>query len=351
MIEPFFHNSPEDIHRVSALLHKGFVVALPTETVYGLAADASNAEAVRQIFEIKGRPLIDPLIVHIYKAEEAPTLVDVDALRSSWAAVPGAGSAIDILGKLARAFWPGPLTLVLPKLPTVSDLVTAGRPSVAIRVPAHPLMRAVLKETGLALAAPSANPFGYISPTTAEHVRESLGEKVPYILDGGPCERGLESTILDLTCPEEGPRLLREGPISREKIEQVLGRPVKCWTQSNCAQASKGELAPGSLHRHYSPSKPLYLYEKGELPGLRALPENAVRVYLRRSAAAAKSAKGGRTFWLTEDGSLDVAARSLFALLRRLDESPRIGEIHWELPPKEGIGSAIRDRLTRAAAN
>lgn len=350
MIEPFFHNSSEDIHRVSALLRKGFVVALPTETVYGLAADASNAEAVRQIFTIKGRPLIDPLIVHVYKPEDAAAFVDVDALRSSWAAVKGAGSAIDSIGKLAKAFWPGPLTLVLPKLPTVSDLVTAGRPSVAIRVPAHPLMRAVLKESDLALAAPSANPFGYISPTTAEHVRESFGEKVPYILDGGPCERGLESTILDLTHPEEGPRLLREGPITREKIEKVLGRAVQCCELANRPESSEGELAPGSLYRHYSPAKPLYLYEKGKMPPLRGLPEGAVRVYLRRTAAIAKTAKNGRTFWLTEDGSPEVAARSLFALLRSLDELPRISEIHWELPPAEGIGSAIRDRLTRAAA-
>lgn len=350
MIEPFFRNTSEDIHRVSALLRNGFVVALPTETVYGLAADASNAEAVRQIFTIKGRPLIDPLIVHIYKAEDATEFVDIDALRTSWAEVKGAGSALDIIGKLAKAFWPGPLTLILPKLPTVSDLVSAGRPSVAIRVPSHPLMRAVLKETGCALAAPSANPFGYVSPTSAEHVRTSLGEKAPYILDGGECERGLESTILDLTCPQDGPRLLRQGPISREQIEKVLGRPIKYHEASVRPEDSKGELAPGSLYRHYSPKTPLYLYEKGDLPSLRDLPAGAVRVYLRRTAAIARSAKNDRSFWLTEDGSPETAARSLFSLLRHLDEVPTVSEIHWELPSEEGIGAAIRDRLRRAAA-
>lgn len=351
MIEPFFQNSSEDIHRVCALLREGFVVALPTETVYGLAADAANAEAVRQIFTIKGRPLIDPLIVHLFKAEDAAQFVDIDALRAAWAAVPGAGSALEVVGKLAKAFWPGPLTLILPKLPSVSDLVTAGRPSVAIRVPMHPLMRAVLKESGLALAAPSANPFGYISPTTAEHVRESLGEKVPYILDGGPCERGVESTILDLTHPAEGLRLLRQGPISREQIEKVLERPVSCVDVANKAEDSEGEIAPGSLLRHYSPRKPLFLYEKGVMPTLKQLKPGEVRVYLRRTAAAAKAAASNEnTFWLTEDGSLATAARSLFALLRQLDDSIAVNAIHWELPPAEGIGAAIRDRLTRAAA-
>lgn len=313
------------IAQAAKLLAEGQCVAVPTETVYGLAANAFDERAVRDVFAIKNRPFIDPLIVHVAGPAKLLQLTAMSPAQEEAAR------------QLAAAFWPGPLTLVLPKQADVPDLVTANRDSVAVRCPAHPIMHELLEQSGLFLAAPSANPFGYISPTTAQHVADSLGERCPHILDGGPCERGVESTIVDLREPDL-PRLLRPGPIGQEALEKALGREIHLPEPK--ADAS---LAPGMLERHYSPSTRLQLHATGELsqPG----PDEAA-VYLKRPAQAGEP----RIYWLSESGALEEAAANLFTLLRQLDARPEIAVIHCELPePGPGVASAIRDRLTRAS--
>ncbi|HWA07830.1 MAG TPA: L-threonylcarbamoyladenylate synthase, partial [Opitutaceae bacterium] len=201
--------TPRNLARLAAALRRGELVAVPTETVYGLAANALDARACRRIFRAKGRPAHDPLIVHLATTDELAQV-----------AVPNASAL-----KLARKFWPGPLTMVLPKTSAVPAVVSAGRPSVAVRQPSHPLFRRLLRLSGVPLAAPSANAFGYVSPTTAAHVQAGLGRRIGYILDGGPSAIGLESTIVDLRDPRK-PRLLRPGAITRAQLERVLGRSV-----------------------------------------------------------------------------------------------------------------------------
>jgi L-threonylcarbamoyladenylate synthase len=233
-----YRGSPRNLAALARRLRVGELVAVPTETVYGLAADAGNARACRAIFRAKGRPATDPLIVHIHSMAELGEL-----------AVPNTPARL-----LAAAFWPGPLTLVLPKRASVPDVVTAGRRSVAIRMPRHPLLRRLLKLTGRPLAAPSANPFGYVSPTTAEHVRSGLGRRIGHILDGGPARVGLESTIVDLRDPK-APRLLRPGMITRRQIEKVL-RCKLAGLSGRSAKPGAAQIAPGQLARHYSPARP-----------------------------------------------------------------------------------------------
>lgn len=248
----FYSTSPEDLRAVALLLKKGEAVALPTETVYGLAADALSETATHKIFEIKGRPLIDPLIIHVLGIKEAEELafLNPEALE------------------LAKAFWPGPLTLVLPKKPTVSNLITAGQSSVAIRAPAHAIFRKVLEISGVPLAAPSANPFGYVSPTRAEHVQTTLGTKAPYIVQGGPCSHGIESTILSLIDPQNAV-LLRPGPISREALEKTLGKTIEERIQPSNSLDNGPQLSPGLLSRHYSPQTLLQLIPyKAPMPSL-----------------------------------------------------------------------------------
>jgi L-threonylcarbamoyladenylate synthase len=227
--------TPDAIAAAADLLRRGEVVAFPTETVYGLGADATNARAVAQIYAIKARPAFDPLIVH---------LADAGALRDVADNVPPAATA------LTQRFWPGPLTIVLRKTDTIPDIVTAGLPSVALRVPDHPVARSLIAATGRPLAAPSANPFGYISPTAAEHVAAQLGEQLPLILDGGPCRVGVESSIVSFV--ERDPALLRAGGIGLEDIEAVIG-PVRVDTDRSLP------LAPGQLPRHYAPRTPIAL--------------------------------------------------------------------------------------------
>ncbi|MDR2982629.1 MAG: threonylcarbamoyl-AMP synthase, partial [Puniceicoccales bacterium] len=309
-------------------LRNGEIVAVPTETVYGLAADALNEAAVQKIFEAKGRPLIDPLIVHVGNMAGVAQLAEVPP----------------VLEKLATRFWPGPLTVVLQKKDHVPSLVTAGMPTVAIRMPAHPLIRKLLLAFGGVLAAPSANPFGYVSPTTAGHVRDSLGDRVPWIMDGGSCAHGLESTIIHLADPA-GPRLLRPGPISRDDLEQVLG--VHVLPAPSHLDQQTAQIAPGMLARHYSPATPLILHkESGSLEKLANADkaQSPARVWLQRPATIVSG-----DYWLSEDGSLTEIGRNMFSLLRQLD-SAGFPEIHIELPEDAGIGVAINDRLRRAAA-
>lgn len=313
---------PRAIRRVSQLLQQGELVALPTETVYGLAADAFNPRAVRSIFEVKGRPLIDPLIVHFHHLEQLETLTT--------------RSQDPRLHILARHCWPGPLTLVLLRDKKIPDLVTAGHDTVAVRMPAHPLLRAVLAESQLTIAAPSANPFGYISPTTIAHVEASLGDRIGFGLDGGPCSHGIESTILSLADPST-PELLRPGPISRETLEELLACPVGVRARSNTFID-----APGLLPHHYAPRKPFYLFDSGSAP--RNAADSEARIYLKRPPRPRPN-----TYWLSEDGSMETVARHLFATMRQLDEIVSITAIWCEKPPADGIGTAILDRMQRAA--
>lgn len=324
------------VRTAARALRAGQLVGVPTETVYGLAADALNARACRKIFQAKGRPASDPLIVHVSGIEQAETVAEVS----------------DGARKVMEALWPGPLTLVLPKKKVVPDVVTAGRASVAVRMPEHPVMRAVIAAAGRPLAAPSANVFGYISPTSAEHVQSGLGKKIGYIVDGGPCEIGVESTIVDLR-DESRPRLLRPGKIGRKEIERVLGRKV------GAAKAAGGKgkamLAPGMMARHYSPRTRLALSEK--ISARQIARGNADEAFVLFKATARAARKNNVFYWTKATGTgetlLEEMAHGLFAMLRELDR----GEwrcIYAELAPASvrlgGLAEAINDRLRRAAA-
>lgn len=315
-----------NLGRLSSALARGELVAVPTETVYGLAANAMDPEACARIFKAKGRPTADPLIVHVHDWKQVETL-----------ATPNEAAR-----KLAEAFWPGALTLVLPKKPCVHDIVTSGLPSVAIRMPAHRLFRRLLRVSGLPLAAPSANPFGYISPTCADHVLASLGKRIGHILDGGPCRIGVESTIIDLREPAK-PRLLRPGLITREQIEAVLGVPVALGAGKK--SQNKAQVAPGLLKRHYSPNTRLVLHDKISEESWKKGAKNEAWLLLAKPRGKNLS----RVHWFDAQGRLAKVAQHLFAKLRELDEAGYTC-IHTELAPGGGVADAINDRLRRAAA-
>ncbi|RLA78442.1 MAG: threonylcarbamoyl-AMP synthase [Deltaproteobacteria bacterium] len=308
-------DDPEAIRRAAEVIRRGGVVAFPTETVYGLGADAFNARAVALIFELKGRPRFDPLIVHV---------ADPGDVKRLWQEVDSRAR------KLMERFWPGPLTLVLPKRAEVPDIVTAGLGTVAVRMPAHPVALALIREAETPVAAPSANPFGRLSPTTAEHVLQGLGERVEVILDGGRCPVGVESTVLAL---DGEPRLLRPGGVPVEQIEEVIG-PVKKDLRPTRPEA------PGGLPRHYSPRTPLRLLQRGE-----EIPRG-----LKVGLLAFKTPREGfvRVEVLSPSGDLREAAARLFEALHRLD-SAGLDLILAESVPEEGLGLAIMDRLRRAS--
>ena len=306
---------PDAYREASRLLREGRVAAFPTETVYGLGADACNDRAVAGIFEAKGRPRFNPLIVHFTGQAQAETQVRFGPLAR----------------ELAARFWPGPLTLVLPRRKDcqISFLCSAGLDSLGVRVPDHPVGQTLLKACGCPLAAPSANASGKISPTTAQHVSESLGDRVPLILDGGPCPVGLESTVVDLS--EEAPRLLRPGGIPEEQITALIG-PLKE------ASSNGGLKSPGLLESHYAPNLPLRL--------------NATEAKANEALLAfgpSRATGAARTVNLSESGDLCEAAAALFASLRDLDRSDCAGIAVMPIP-EQGLGAAINDRLRRAAA-
>jgi L-threonylcarbamoyladenylate synthase len=307
------------------------LVGVPSETVYGLAADALNAEACAGIFRAKARPPTDPLIVHLASAADLGKVADTNEAAAA----------------LAQACWPGPLTLVLPKKTCVPDVVTSGKATVAVRVPDHPLFRRLIRLAGTPLAAPSANPFGYVSPTTALHVCEGLANtELRAVLDGGDCSVGVESTIIDLTDPQR-PRLLRPGGLPVEQIERILRRPVLRPAKPLRQKAGVAAIAPGMLSRHYSPKTPLRLHTTPwSKTRIATLPDDEALLLLRRP----NTATGSNVSWLSETGDLAEIARNLFARLRALD---KLGwkQLHVESPAgPEGLAPAIRDRLTRAAA-
>lgn len=312
------------------LLRDGEVVGMPTETVYGLAGNALTEESARKIFSVKGRPLIDPLIVHFADADAATTHIQMNA-------------AVE---KLAAKFWPGPLTMVVNKQASIPDIVTAGLPSVAIRVPQHPVFRAVLQRLDFPLAAPSANPFGYVSPTLAEHVQHTLGTRIPAVIDGGACTFGLESTIVDLRDPAH-PAILRHGPITQEALSSALGCAVVDRTLGS--GDDKAQAAPGQLLQHYSPRAKVHLLAEGTAT------EQIDTLSLSQKAALLLNAKPERSdiaahvYWLSEYGESETVAHNLFELIQRLDQQGYT-ELHIELSTDTGIGKAINDRLRRAAA-
>lgn len=302
-------------------LSAGKVVAIPTETVYGLAANALQPETVAHIFTIKQRPSFDPLIVHIAAIGEVDTYA---------AAFPQKAL------QLAEAFWPGPLTLVLPKKPIIPDIVSAGLPTVGLRMPKHPLTQALLQSIAFPLAAPSANPFGYISPTTAQHVYDQLGERVDYILDGGSCTVGLESTIIGFI--NEEPVLYRLGGIALEALERVVG-PITL--QLN---VSSNPQAPGQLKTHYAPRKPLFV---GDIPTL-AIGKDLSKWAILSFRKAYADLSPGKAIILSPTGNLEEAAAKLFESLRMLDQWNGDGILAEHFPDK-ALGRAINDRLRRAA--
>lgn len=322
--------TPANLRRLAAVLRRGGLVAVPTETVYGLAAHALDPRACRAIFRAKRRPAFDPLIVHVLDLAAAEALaVWNDEARA-----------------LARAFWPGPLTLVLPRRDGVPDVVTSGGDSVALRCPAHPVMRRLLRLAGIPLAAPSANPFGYVSPTTAAHVAESLGTRIPYILDGGPCRVGVESTIADLRTPRR-PVILRPGAVTAREIRAVLGRGS---IRTSRAAPSAHPVAPGLLARHYSPRTPLLLAPAAALRARvnRLAPDEAVVLW--RKPARLPAPARGRVFWWTTHGDVAEAARRLYRVLRELDARGFRRAHVARVPATAGPwADALNDRLRRAA--
>lgn len=324
-----YRGSPRNLAMLASRLRKGWLVAVPTETVYGLAGDATSRSACLRIFSAKGRPSSDPLIVHIASLRDLARVAHAN---------PGAL-------RLAARFWPGPLTIVLPKTGAVPDEATAGLPSVAVRMPSHPLFRRLIRLAGVPLAAPSANPFGYVSPTTAAHVRMGLGSRVRHILDGGPSRIGLESTIIDLRVPGR-PALLRPGAVTRGQLARALGMPVAVSRRP--ALRGRGQVAPGLMRRHYSPRTPLTLHAR-LTPGMaaRGNPADAWLFVSRPRGAAASPA--ANLFWLDATGDLRRAARRLFAMLRSLDEGG-FRRIHAERPAGEGLAEALADRLSRASS-
>jgi L-threonylcarbamoyladenylate synthase len=309
----------KDIAKAKAILESGGLVGIPTETVYGLAGNALDPDAVAKIFAVKNRPDFDPLIIHTSSIEQISkyTLEIIPALES-----------------LANVFWPGPLTLLLPRKSIIPDLVTSGLDHVAVRVPQHPLTQELLAQLDFPLAAPSANPFGYISPTTAAHVNDQLGELIPYVLDGGSSEVGLESTIVGV---EDGQlTIYRLGGIDVADIEKVVG-PVRILSHS-----SSNPKTPGMLKSHYAPRKKVILGDitlmleehKGERIGVLSFNK--------------KYDNADESYILSLEGSYTEAAKNLFTALRFLDQAD-VSLILAELLPEENLGRAINDRLRRAS--
>jgi L-threonylcarbamoyladenylate synthase len=311
------------IRQAAEIIRGGGIVAFPTETVYGLGANGYNPLAVARVFEVKRRPSFDPLILHVADPSDVEKLVK--------------GIPLDAK-KLMEKFWPGPLTVVLLKEENIPDIVTAGLPSIAVRMPDHPMALSLIKESKCPIAAPSANPFGYLSPTTAEHVREQLGDQVDLILDGGPCTVGVESTIVSFLDGKS--RLLRPGGVSLEEIESVIGEveisPIKEDKPS----------APGMLSRHYAPRTPIVLdWSEKSLDSYKGR-----RIGLLAFRKPGASLNFNHIEVLSKKGDLREAAANLFTAIRRLDDL-KLDLILAESVPEIGLGRAIMDRLLRATSN
>jgi L-threonylcarbamoyladenylate synthase len=317
---------PGEIDHAARLLRAGRLVAFPTETVYGLGANALDAEAVARIYAVKRRPAASPLIVHVASIEMAQSLV------ANWP---------EIADRLARRFWPGPLTLVLEKQlekpPVIPPIVTAGLPTVGLRMPAHPIALALIRAAGVPLAAPSANRFTELSPTTADHVRRGLGSDIDYILDGDPCSVGIESTVLSLAEPR--PILLRPGGISRAELEAIVG-PVASADQVQTEAPAGAHPSPGMHPRHYSPRTPLLLVKDGKLP------DQGHGIYLQHQHLPSRES--------VQTIQMPTAAADYAAALYEILHQADAGNYNWiavDPPPNTPEWEAVHDRLRRAASN
>jgi L-threonylcarbamoyladenylate synthase len=302
------------------LLQDGQVVAIPTETVYGLAGNAFNPDALAKIFAAKERPTFDPLIVHI---------CDIKQLADVARDIP------DAAYRLAEAYWPGPMTLVLPKKDCIPDLATSGLPSVAVRFPSHPVAQEIIRKSNLPLAAPSANLFKHVSPTTAMHVAEQLSGRIAGIVDGGPCQVGVESAIISLL--NETPTILRPGAVTAEMVERVLGKVALGVSSS---KPGKPMAAPGQLDTHYRPQVPLYY---GPIKKDYKLPTRTVRIAFGTTEGPIPA-----TVNLSKTGDLVEATAKLYALMHELDR-PEYDLILVDPIPDTGLGMALNDRLRRAS--
>ena len=323
-----------DLILAKKLLTKGKLVAIPTETVYGLAANGLDETAVAGIFSAKNRPTFDPLILHVASIDQAQSLC------TEWP---------EMAQKLTLAFWPGPLTLILPKADNVPDLTTSGQPTVGIRMPNNQLTLDLLRTLPFPLAAPSANPFGYVSPTNAQHVADQLGDRIDYILDDGDCPVGIESTIVSIV--DGIPKVLRLGGLSLECIADVLGVPILEHLNQN-----SNPQAPGQLDQHYSPR--CKLIALNTIPAADIDPSVSIIYFSKQEAqrgSDCNSSDGSdyylpdcSHYYLSDSGDVNQAASNLFSTLRRLDQdNQKIAYFEWA--PDEGLGRAINDRLQRAA--
>lgn len=331
-----------DLILAKKLLTEGKLVAIPTETVYGLAANGLDESAVAGIFSAKNRPTFDPLILHVASIEQAKSLC------IEWP---------EMAQKLALAFWPGPLTLILPKASHVPDLTTSGQPTVGIRMPNNRITLELLRMLPFPLAAPSANPFGYVSPTNAQHVADQLGDRIDYILDDGDCPVGIESTIVSIV--DGIPKVLRLGGLSLERIAAVLGVPVLEHLNQN-----SNPQAPGQLDQHYSPRCKLIALSAMQPTNI----DPSVSIiyfskqqweqvsdsdllggtHLDLSGGTHLDLLGGTHYYLSDNGDINEAAANLFSTLRKLDQdNQKVAYFEWA--PNEGLGRAINDRLQRAA--
>ena len=325
------------VEEIATMLDSGEVVALPTETVYGLGADAMNADAVAKIFEVKERPAFDPLIVHVGSYEQVDEVADVPE------------NLKEVVAKLMKAHWPGPLTIILPKKDCIPDIVTSGLDTVGVRMSGHPIMKAVVRKLGRPIAAPSANRFGRISPTSASAVEKELGGMIPAIVDGGACREGLESTIIKPEAGEKRPtlHLLRAGPVTKEMLQRFgrVERPKR-------NRSKEAPEAPGQLKSHYAPVTPLRLLKKIEDFQPVEGKKYALLSYCGSDKAGFINAyKWDQVEELSPgNGKLAEAAVRFFYALRKLDESG-VDEIIAEPLSETGLGVAIMDKLRRASAS
>lgn len=325
--------TPSQLEIAVSTLSSGGLVAFPTETVYGLGADARNSSAVRRIFEVKGRPSNNPLIVHVATVDAVTRYADLSRSYNPQ-------RVQDRLAKLST-LWPGPLSVVLPAAPTIAREVSAGGDTVALRIPNHPIALALLKAFNGPVAAPSANPSNYISPTTAQHVKQGLGDAVDCILDGGPCAIGLESTVLSLLEPT--PRILRPGAVTKEHLEQTLGCNVISAAPPGTPTLGTPLQSPGLMEKHYSPTTPVVL-----LTSVDSSTKLPARVGAILFAPRALPFTPLYTTVLSDSGDLASVAVKLFAALRDLD-SKKLDLIVVDTCEPLGLGEAIMDRLVRAA--
>lgn len=307
-----------DINKAAQLLNEGKLVAIPTETVYGLAANALDAQAVIKIFEAKNRPSFDPLIVHTFAISEVEKFVTHIPKKAK---------------KLAEKFWPGPLTLLLEKKEIIPDIVTSGLKTIGVRIPNHPLTLELLKKLNFPLAAPSANPFGYVSPTSAQHVSDQLGEKIDYILDGNACKVGVESTIIGFE--NENATIYRLGGLAIEEIENCIGKvAIQLNTSSN-------PVSPGMLKSHYSPLKELVYGDIEDLIERHKSKKIGIISFYKKYPCC--------NIVLSPEKSINKAAEHFFAAIRNLDANAEVEIILCETFPEKGLGRALNDRLKRAA--